>query len=81
MKIELDDNWLLILKRAWSMRLAILSAISAAISAVLPLFDQSGSEFAILSTVLAVCAALSRIIVQPVLRAEMRQAEDSINKL
>jgi len=81
MKIELDDNWLLILKRAWSMRLAILSAISAAISAALPLFDQSGSEFAILSTVLAVCAALSRIIVQPVLREEMKAAEDSINKL
>lgn len=76
MKIELDDNWLLILKRAWSMRLAILSAISAAISAVLPLFDQSGSEFAILSTVLAVCAALSRIVVQPELREEMRQAAD-----
>ena len=76
MKIELDDNWLLILKRAWSMRLAILSAISAAISAILPLFDQSGSEFAILSTVLAVCAALSRIVVQPELREEMRQAAD-----
>lgn len=76
MKIEFDDNWLLILKRAWSMRLAILSAISAAISAVLPLFDQSGSEFAILSTVLAVCAALSRIVVQPELREEMRQAAD-----
>ncbi len=76
MKIVFDDNWLLILKRAWSMRLAILSAISAAISAVLPLFDQSGSEFAILSTVLAVCAALSRIIVQPELREEMRQAAD-----
>lgn len=76
MKIVFDDNWLLILKRAWSMRLAILSAISAAISAVLPLFDQSGSEFAILSTVLAVCAALSRIVVQPELREEMRQAAD-----
>lgn len=81
MKIEFDDNWLLILKRAWSMRLAILSAISAAISAVLPLFDQSGSEFALLSTVLAVCAALSRVIVQPALREEMKVAEDSINKL
>jgi len=76
MKIVFDDNWLLILKRAWSMRLAILSAISAAISAVLPLFDQSGSEFAFLSTVLAVCAALSRIVVQPELREEMRQAAD-----
>lgn len=81
MKIEFDDNWLLILKRAWSMRLAILSAISAAISAVLPLFEQSGSEFAILSTVLAVCAALSRIIVQPVLREEMKVAEECIKKL
>ena len=81
MKIELDDNWLLILKRAWSMRLAILSAISAAISAVLPLFDQSGSEFAILSTVLAVCAALSRIIVQPVLREEMRQSNEAVSKI
>ena len=81
MKIELDDNWLLILKRAWSMRLAILSAISAAISAILPLFDQSGSEFAILSTVLAVCAALSRIVVQPELREEMKVAEERVNKL
>ncbi len=81
MKIVFDDNWLLILKRAWSMRLAILSAISAAISAVLPLFDQSGSEFAILSTVLAVCAALSRIVVQPELREEMKVAEERVNKL
>jgi multisubunit Na+/H+ antiporter MnhF subunit len=81
MKIEFDDNWLLILKRAWSMRLAILSAISATISAFMPLFNQSGSEFAILSTVLAVCAALSRIIVQPVLREEIKSADGCINKL
>jgi multisubunit Na+/H+ antiporter MnhF subunit len=81
MKIELDDNWVLILKRAWSMRLAILSAISATISAIMPLFDQSGSEFAILSTVLAVCAALSRVIVQPALREQLKQADDAIQGL
>lgn len=79
--MKIDENWLLILRRAWSMRLAILSAISAAISAIMPLFDQSGSAFATLSTILAVCAALSRIIVQPALRAEINQANECVNKL
>jgi len=79
--MKIDPNWLLILKQAWSMRLAILSAISGAVSALLPLFDTSGTAFATLSAILAVCAALSRVIVQPVLRAEMRQADECVARL
>lgn len=79
--MKIDPNWLLILRRAWSMRLAILSAISGAVSALLPLFDKSGSAFAALSTILAICAALSRIVVQPALRSEMRKAEECVRKL
>ena len=79
--MKLDPNWLLILQKAWSMRLAILAAISGVISEVMPLFDTSGSAFGVLSTILAVCAALSRVIVQPVLREEMRLAEDGVSRL
>jgi hypothetical protein len=81
MPFEIDKNWLLILRKAWSMRFVILSAISGVVSQLLPLFDESGSAFAALSTVLAVCAGLSRLIVQPVLREEFKTSRRGIKNL
>lgn len=81
MPFEIDKNWLLILRKAWSMRFVILSVLSGVVSQLLPLFDESGSTFAALSTVLAVCAGLSRLIVQPVLREEFKTSRRSIRNL
>lgn len=81
MKFNIDPNWLLILKNAWSMRFAALSTLSAIAAAMMPVFDKSSTEFAVLSAVLAVCGALSRVVVQPVLRAQLEQADESVGNL
>jgi hypothetical protein len=74
--IEIDENWLLLIRRAWSMRLALSASVAAVISAW-----QTGDAYAILAAILALCGALSRLVVQPALRAEMRQSSECVFRL
>jgi hypothetical protein len=58
MDFKLIDNWLAVLKYGWSIRFNVLAATSAAASAMLPYTAPDSPAFAVLSAVLAGCAAL-----------------------
>jgi hypothetical protein len=58
MNIKLIENWLPVLKYGWSIRFNVLAAVSAAVSAMLPMVRPDGTAFAVLSAILAGCAAL-----------------------
>ena len=64
--MKLIDEWKLILKNAWSVRLAILSGLFSAIEVVLPMFsiDIPRGVFAGLSGITGIAAAVSRFLVQ-----------------
>lgn len=66
----LVENWKAVAKQAWSVRLTLLAALSAVIGAVLPYVDKGGETFIILSAILAVCAALARVISQPSIHSQ-----------
>lgn len=65
MKIRRD--WRYILNRAWSVRLMILSAVLGAVEISLPLFNEIAprNAFAVLSMLVAVSAAVVRVLNQP----------------
>lgn len=65
MKIRRD--WRYIINRAWSIRLMILSAVLGAVEISLPLFNEIAPRnvFAVLSMLVAVSAAVVRVLNQP----------------
>lgn len=76
MKIELDYNWALILKSAYSSRMMLGSAASSVVVAI-----QTENNYAILAAVLALLGLVCRVVVQPVLREQMRVSEECVKKL
>ena len=58
MNWKLIDNWISVIKYGWSIRFNVLAAVSAGASAMLPFVTQGGTAFAVLSAILAGCAAL-----------------------
>lgn len=76
MKMKLDPNWRLILTNAYSARAMIGSAATSVVVAV-----QTENNYAILAAILALCGIICRVVVQPVLREQMRQAEDCVRQL
>jgi hypothetical protein len=80
-KMNLIDNWKTVAKKAWSVRLTLLSALTAIIGAVLPYLDQGGESIVALSAILAVLAALSRVIAQPALHAQDEATKKIIERL
>lgn len=79
--MNLIDNWKTVAKKAWSVRLTLLSALTAIIGAVLPYLDQGGESIVALSAILAVLAALSRVIAQPALHAQDEATKKIIERL
>lgn len=69
--MTLVEDWQLILKKAWSIRLLLLSAILSAAEAVVPLFIDvlPHNTFTILAVLAAIGGAASRIIAQPAMQA------------
>ena len=65
--MQLIDNWLAVAKKAWSSRLAWLSAILSAIEVVLPYCTGlvPPGTFAILAVVVSAAAAIARLVAQP----------------
>lgn len=63
---HLDDDWLLILKKAWSIRLMILAGLLSGIEVALPFFidDFPRGIAAGISLVITFAALVARIIVQ-----------------
>lgn len=74
--MKIDPNWILILKNAYSARAMLASAASSVVVAI-----QTENNYAILAAVLSLLGIVCRVVVQPVLREELKQAEDCVNKL
>ena len=65
--MNLVHDWKRIIKRTWSIRLAILSALLSGLEMVLPLFGDviPRNLFAALSFITAIAAGIARVIAQP----------------
>ncbi len=59
-------NWKTVLKKAWSLRLALVAGLFSAAEAILPLFmaDLPRGLFAVLSAITIVASAVSRLVAQ-----------------
>ena len=66
MKLHLVENWLTVLKKAWSMRLMVLAAILSGVEVVLPFFSEALPRglFAVLSFLAVAGAFVARILAQ-----------------
>lgn len=65
--MNLLDDWKLILKRAWSIRMIILSVALSAAEVIIPLFSDMlpRNTFTVLAVLAAVGGAAARVIQQP----------------
>jgi hypothetical protein len=65
--MKLLDDWTLILRRAWSVRLALLSAVLGAVEIGVQFLaaSQPTPYFAIASALTSLAAAIARIVAQP----------------
>ncbi len=64
--MKLIDDWRRVLRRAWSIRLTLLSAALGGVELALPLFSDAlpRGAFAALSVAVAVAAAGARLVAQ-----------------
>lgn len=69
--MKLIDEWKIVLRKAWSTRLAALSSVLAVLQAVVPSLDGliPPSTFALLSALTAILAIVARVIDQPSMSA------------
>ena len=65
--MNLVPEWRWLVRRTWSFRLAILSAILSGVEVILPLFVDAmpRNVFAVLSMIAAVSAGVARVTAQP----------------
>ncbi len=65
-RVKLIDDWRRVLRRAWSIRLTLLSAALGGVELALPLFSDAvpRNTFAALSVAVAVAAAGARLVAQ-----------------
>lgn len=67
--MKLHDDWKQILRKAWSMRLIILSAVLSGVEVILPMAQPlqvvPAGVFALLSFATTVAAGIARVIAQP----------------
>ena len=64
--MKLSSNWKLILRKAWSIRLVVLSAVFSAAQLVIPVYGDMlpRDAFAILSAFACVGAIIARVVTQ-----------------
>jgi hypothetical protein len=72
----IDPNWLLILRSAYSARLMLASAASSVVVAI-----QTENNYAILAAILSLLGMVCRVVVQPVLRAQLDQNGECVNRI
>lgn len=65
--MKLIDGWFEKFPKLWSVRLSLLAAVLGAAEVVLPLFQTfiPRGTFAVVSAVVAIGAAVARVIAQP----------------
>lgn len=71
-KVTLLSDWKKILKKAWSVRLVLLSGLLSGVEIILPLYIDSLPRgiFATLSILTAVGATVARVVAQPKMDSE-----------
>lgn len=64
--LKLHEDWKLILRKAWSIRLGLIAAIFSGAEVVLPMFSGSVPRnlFAVLSFVAVAGAVIARLVAQ-----------------
>lgn len=65
--MRLLGNWLALLRRAWSIRLAVIAALLSAAEFALPFIapDRASGWFAGAALLVSLAAAAARIVAQP----------------
>jgi len=65
--MNLVGDWKWLMRKTWSFRLAILSALLSGAEVILPLFVDAmpRNVFAVLSMIAAVSAGVARVVAQP----------------
>ena len=63
---QIDDNWRIILKKAWSIRLMLLAALLSGIEVALPFFTDRFPQgvAGVLSLFVTMAALIARVVVQ-----------------
>lgn len=71
-KVHTIPDWKRIARKAWSVRLAVLSGLLSAIEFALPYIapQQPSRRFAAAAAVVALAAAIARLVAQPRLHDE-----------
>lgn len=65
-KLKPVDNWRWVLRKAWSVRLALVAGLFSALEVVIPLFESSMPRglFAMASGVSTMGAIIARFVIQ-----------------
>lgn len=68
--MRLIDDWRTVLRKAWSIRLALVAAVFAGLEMALPFFGDAipPKLFLALSLAVTIGAAVARIVAQPSIR-------------
>jgi TRAP-type C4-dicarboxylate transport system permease small subunit len=68
--MKLLDNWRVVARRAWSVRLGVIAAVLSGAEIVLPFFSDTVPRqlFALLSFVTVVAAVFARLVAQKEMR-------------
>ena len=69
--MNLIPEWKHVMRKAWSIRLALMAAAFSGFEVVLPIFSEAVPQrvFAALSFTVAIGATLSRLVAQPRMHA------------
>ena len=70
--MRLIENWLKVLRKAWSIRLIVLAGLLSQVEVLLPMFSDSMPRglFAGVSLLVTVAAIVARLTAQPKMRGE-----------
>lgn len=65
-KLKPVDNWRWVLRKAWSVRLAVVAGLFSALEVVMPLFESSMPRgwFALASGLATMGAIIARFVIQ-----------------
>jgi len=81
--MNLVPEWRWLVRKAWSVRLVVLSALLSGVEVILPLFVDSmpRNVFAVLAMLAAVGAGVARVVAQPKMerRRKPRRAGSAAN--
>jgi uncharacterized membrane protein len=74
--MDLIEDWKRKFPKLWSVRLALLAAVLSTVEVILPMFQEfiPRGPFAIVAAVVAIGAAVARVVAQPSLHDDQQPA-------